>query len=199
EAFTTMLGQRAEDLIGTPGIDAVHPDDRRYARSQLVKLVDRTTDRVTLDVRFPRADGETVWTRFTVWHVLDPDGEPLYYASDVTDVTEVRAAREAEERAHRQLRFLLERSADAVVVLDADGQITYVSPASEHVFGRAASAVVGQHVGGSRAREQQGGDRGEALQLLVGRRHGAQLQPQPPPAMPVAPRAPSRTSNTWFM
>jgi diguanylate cyclase (GGDEF)-like protein/PAS domain S-box-containing protein len=148
EAFTTLLGRPAEDLIGTAGIDAVHPDDRQRARAQLLKLVNRTTDRVTLDVRFPRPDGETVWTRFTVWYVLDPDGEPLYYAADVTDVTEVRAAREAEERAHRQLRFLLERSADAVVVLDADGQITYVSPASERVFGRAASTVVGQHVTG---------------------------------------------------
>jgi diguanylate cyclase (GGDEF)-like protein/PAS domain S-box-containing protein len=146
EAFATMLGRPADDLIGTAGIDAVHPDDRQHARAQLVKLVNRTTDRVTLDVRFPRPDGETLWTRFTVWHVLDPDGEPRYYAADVTDVTEVRAAREAEERAHRQLRFLLERSADAVVVLDADAQITYISPASERVFGRAASTVVGQHV-----------------------------------------------------
>ena len=148
EAFTTMLGRQAEELIGTAGIDAVHPDDRQHARAELVKLVNRTTDRVTVDVRFLRPDDEIVWTRFTVWHVLDPDGEPLYYAADVTDVTEVRAAREAEDRAHRQLRFLLERSADAVVVLDAGGQISYISPASERVFGRAASTVVGQHVAG---------------------------------------------------
>ncbi|HEV2309506.1 MAG TPA: PAS domain S-box protein [Acidimicrobiia bacterium] len=148
EAFTTMLGRDAEDLIGTAGIDAVHPDDRKHARTQLSKLVDRTTDRVTLDVRFLRPDGGFVWTRFTVWHVLDPDGEPLYYAADVTDVTEVRAAREAEERAHRQLRFLLERSADAVLVLDADAQITYISPASEHVFGRTVDALLGQPVAG---------------------------------------------------
>ncbi len=148
EAFTTMLGRDAEDLIGTAGIDAVHPDDRRHARSQLTTLVNRTTDRVTLDVRFLRPSAEIVWTRFTVWYVLDPDGAPLYYAADVTDVTEVRAAREAEERAHHQLRFLLERSADAVVVLDADGQVTYISPASEHVFGQSAGTVVGQHVAG---------------------------------------------------
>lgn len=146
EAFTTMLGRAAEDLVGTAGIDAVHPDDRKHARARLATLVNRTTDRVTLDVRFLRPDGDIVWTRFTVWHVLDPDGEPLYYAADVTDVTEVRAAREAEERAHRQLGFLLEQSADAVVVLDANGQVTYISPASEHVFGQTASSVVGQHV-----------------------------------------------------
>jgi diguanylate cyclase (GGDEF)-like protein/PAS domain S-box-containing protein len=148
EAFTTMLSRTAEELIGTAGIDTVHPDDRQHARAQLIQLVNRTTDRVTLDVRFLRADGDIVWTRFTVWQVLDPDGAPQYYAADVTDVTEVRAAREAEERAHRELRFLLERSADAVVVLDGEGQITYMSPASERVFGRPARAFVGEYVAG---------------------------------------------------
>ncbi len=148
EAFTTMLGRPAEELVGRAGIDAVHPEDRERVRGELAQLADRVTDRVTVDVRFPRPDGETLWTRFTVWHVLDPDGAPLYYAADVTDVTEVRAAREAEERAHRQLRFLLERSADAVVVLDSTGQITYMSPASQEVFGRPAPTFLGRHVTG---------------------------------------------------
>ena len=148
EAFTTMLGRPAEELVGRAGIDAVHPEDRERVRGELAHLADGVTDRVTVDVRFPRPDGETLWTRFTVWRVLDPDGAPLYYAADVTDVTEVRAAREAEERAHRELRFLLERSADAVVVLDATGQITYMSPASQEVFGRPAPTFLGQHVTG---------------------------------------------------
>ena len=143
DALSTLLGRPAAELLGTAGIDAVHPDDRERVRAELGRLGDGRTDRVTVDVRFLHPGGDTVWTRFTVWHVLDDDGTALHFAADVTDVTEVRAARDAEERAHRELRVLLERSADLIVVLDAEARMTYLSPAGERLFGRRGEDAVG--------------------------------------------------------
>ena len=143
DTLSTMLGRPAAELFGTAGIDAVHPDDRERVRAELGRLGDGRTDRVTVDVRFLHPGGDTVWTRFTVWRVLDDDGAQLYFAADVTDVTEVRAARDAEERAHRELRVLLERSADLIVVLDAEGRLTFLSPAGERLFGRHGEDAVG--------------------------------------------------------
>jgi diguanylate cyclase (GGDEF)-like protein/PAS domain S-box-containing protein len=134
-AFCRMVGREPEDLIGRPGTDIVHPDDRDHVRSTLARLRAREVDSVTVENRYVRPDETSVWARFTVWFVLDDDGHPSHFASDVTDVTEVRAARDAEDRARRGFEALIEQSSDIITVLDADGSWRSSSGAGTRLLG----------------------------------------------------------------
>jgi diguanylate cyclase (GGDEF)-like protein/PAS domain S-box-containing protein len=100
-------------------------------------------DRVTGDVRFLRADRNTVWGRFTVWYVRGADREPLYFATDVTDVTEQVKAEAERDAAEQRLTALLEHSSDLIIVLDAEGRVTDRSPATKSLSGLPASETMG--------------------------------------------------------
>ena len=121
EAFAQMVRRDADSLIGSRGLDVIHPDDRDGVRSELANLRAGVIDSKTVEARFIRSDGETVWARFTVWLVFDDDGRPTHYGSDVTDITEVHAARDAEDRARRGFEALVERSSEIITVLETDG------------------------------------------------------------------------------
>jgi hypothetical protein len=56
-------------------------------------------------------------------------------------------------------------------------------------------AVIGQHIGGGGAHQEQRRDHRKPTHCAMYRRPHHQLQPQPPPALPVAPRDPSRVSR----
>jgi diguanylate cyclase (GGDEF)-like protein/PAS domain S-box-containing protein len=135
EAFARMVGRDANSLIGTRGSDVIHPDDRARVRAELASLSARAVDSTTVETRFIRSDGDTVWARFTVWLGFDDDGEPTHFGSDVTDVTEVRAARDAEDRVRRGFEALVEHSSDIITVLEPDGTWRSSSAAGSRLLG----------------------------------------------------------------
>ncbi len=141
--FAAMLGSRPEDLRGRDGIDLVHPDDQRRVRAELARLVAGDVDRATVNTRFVRPDGATVWVRFTVWHVYGDDGQPLYFATDAVDVTEQLTAAAELAAGEEWLRALLEHSSDLIIVLDADLRVSYLSSAAESLVGLPASETMG--------------------------------------------------------
>ncbi|HSO96572.1 MAG TPA: PAS domain S-box protein [Acidimicrobiia bacterium] len=121
DAFVRMVHRDADALIGTLGIDLVHPEDQQRVRDELAVLGAGGAESATVETRLVRPDGEIVWVRFTVWLVVGDDGRITHYGSDVTDITEVRAARDAEDRARRDFEALVEQASDIITVLDADG------------------------------------------------------------------------------
>jgi diguanylate cyclase (GGDEF)-like protein/PAS domain S-box-containing protein len=135
EAFARMVGRDANSLIGNRSSDIIHPDDRARVRAELASLAARAVDSATVETRFIRFDGETVWARFTVWLGFDDDGEPTHFGSDVTDVTEVRAARDAEDRARHGYEALVEHSSDIITVLEPDGTWRSSSAAGSRLLG----------------------------------------------------------------
>jgi diguanylate cyclase (GGDEF)-like protein/PAS domain S-box-containing protein len=135
EAFARMVGRDVNSLIGTRGNDIIHPDDRARVRAELTALAARAVDSTTVETRFIRSDGATVWARFTVWLAFDDDGEPTHFGSDVTDVTEVRAAQDAEDRARHGFEALVEHSSDIITVLEPDGTWRSSSAAGSRLLG----------------------------------------------------------------
>ena len=73
-----------------------------------------------------------------------PDGEPLYYEGAVEDVTAEKRVRAALAHSEARFRALVQRSSDLVVVLDAAGRLSYVSPASRPLLGLEPDAVTGR-------------------------------------------------------
>ncbi|WP_116813264.1 response regulator [Steroidobacter cummioxidans] len=45
------------------------------------------------------------------------------------------------------IKFLIEKSTDGIIVVDAEGVVLSANPAAEHIFGRPAQALIGTHIG----------------------------------------------------
>jgi signal transduction histidine kinase/CheY-like chemotaxis protein len=46
-----------------------------------------------------------------------------------------------------EVRFLVEKNADGILVVDADGIVLFANPAAEEIFGRSAEALIGSPIG----------------------------------------------------
>lgn len=150
-----VLGYAPADVLGTPVIDFVHPDDRALAVDNLgdaligVELVDPTM------LRIRHADGSWRWFDIVGGMLADrPELAPAQLALHLRDVTHRhehdlerdRARTEAEEAlrlSEERHRALLRHSTDSIVVIDTSGRIEQVNP-DRGLFGpRPPEQVVG--------------------------------------------------------
>lgn len=85
---------------------------------------------------------ERIWVRENAHVVRDAAGQPLYYEGTVEDITDFRAAQQALLTSERRFRALTERSLVLTVICDAQGELSYVSPASRTMLGVEPAALL---------------------------------------------------------
>jgi len=151
DALCRILGRSEAGLIGTTFQAITHADDLDADLALLERVVAGEIGRYRMEKRYVAADGGVITCQLDVALVRDTDGRPLHFVSQVQDVTEqnrvveaLERAAAAERKAHAQARLdnarlagFLEHATDVVYVTDADGFVTYASPATEKLFGRA--------------------------------------------------------------
>ena len=167
DAACTLLGRRAEELVGEAWDDVVHPEERELARAARARIVSSgpETHRAERRVMWP-SGGERQLLVTTV-RVVDEDGE----ARSLSTFEDVTAAREIEGRLlhaamHDSLtglpnrRLLLEQLTQALARSEADGRdvavlfldldhIKRVNDSLGHEAGDALLAAVAANLAGA--------------------------------------------------
>lgn len=129
----------AEQLIGTPAIARVHPDDRATVLARIRGQVARGSKAPLLVERLLRLDGSTFWCEVQGIPLQD-DAQELTVMVVMRDITEKLRS----EAKMRQLATAVENTAEVVMISDAEACIEYVNPAFERMTGYTAAEVVGQ-------------------------------------------------------
>ena len=137
-----ILGYPAEDWVSTPGFWSNHLDP--VDRERIVAL-SRTAaaqgEDYELEYRMLAVDGRTVWLRDKVRVLKDAEDRPRQLRGVMLDVTQAKHAEE--ERA--RLSLAVEQAAEAILITDPEGSISYVNPAFERVTGYGRSEVIGKN------------------------------------------------------
>jgi diguanylate cyclase (GGDEF)-like protein/PAS domain S-box-containing protein len=139
-ASRTVLGFEPDALIGTYGIDLVHPDDR----ARLVESWQRTSGAVTsFTMRMRHADGQFRWIETTA-HVLPADGDrPLQMITAHRDVSDRVKAERARDTAVRMFELAMRHATIGVAWRRRDGTLSRVNPALCRILGREPDELVG--------------------------------------------------------
>lgn len=101
QAFAQMLGLPPEQLLGRDLSSLSHPGDRAAERAHVQQVLAGVGARFTLEKRYLRADGQTIWAVLDAVLVRLPSGEPDQFVAQVRDSTESRM--QSEMLAHRAL------------------------------------------------------------------------------------------------
>jgi diguanylate cyclase (GGDEF)-like protein/PAS domain S-box-containing protein len=136
-----VYGFSAAEVLGAHHATIV-PDDRLVEAEQLVVAAASGTSINNLLTVRRRKDGTHIDVVVTTSPLYDSTGAVIGVSEIAGDVTELIEARDAVARSEERFRSLVHRSSDVAFVLDAQGVITYASPAVER-FGYTVDEVLG--------------------------------------------------------
>jgi two-component system sensor histidine kinase UhpB len=119
-SLTRLLGYSESELLALSFQEITHPDDLDLDLAHVRRLLDGEISDYTLDKRYRRRDGGTIWVSLSVSLVRDDDGQPVHFISQIQDISD-RQAR-LHELQRRALTDRLTRLVDrAVLAREAAG------------------------------------------------------------------------------
>ena len=97
-------------------------------------------------VRRKRKDGAILELSLSTAPLRDAQGKITGVIEIFADLTEGQKADEMIRQREARLKLILEQALDAVITMDADGQITGWNPQAERIFGWASNEVLGRRM-----------------------------------------------------
>jgi two-component system, cell cycle sensor histidine kinase and response regulator CckA len=138
-AACRLWGRTEDELVGSPGPQLVHPDDRDEAARGIRQLLVCGVAEVRVERRYVQPSGTVIWAEMVTQAVRAPDGAPLYLRSVLVDVTERKRA----EEARSWLEEVVQSSQDAIIGTTLKGVILNWNSGAERIFGYTAEELVG--------------------------------------------------------
>lgn len=147
-----IVGYDRSQLLGMRFQDITHPDDLAAGVARLRRLEEGEIDSYSIEKRYVRKEGDSVWVNLTVSR-LPVEGEEGAFIAVVEDISrrkeaEARLVRENDARdlERRRLRAVLDLLPVGVWIADAQGRITDANPAAAAVWdGRAPYSAAAGH------------------------------------------------------
>ena len=87
-----------------------HPDDTFLQQETRKPLNNKETTHVSMEKRYLRKDGRTIWVNASWNRRWDPDGKGFEEVNSIEDITELKKAEKELRRKEAQLRFIFEAS-----------------------------------------------------------------------------------------
>lgn len=139
--LTETMGWAPEEVLGTPALEYVHPDDRDLAARSLVAAMAGETPEDPVTVRARCRDGSWRWFEAVGADLTSSDvvNGFVLCLRDVTHRQEVELARRVSDD---RLRALVAHTAEGILGLSVDGVIAFAHPDSD-VLGHAVEDLVG--------------------------------------------------------
>ncbi|MGH9280534.1 MAG: PAS domain S-box protein, partial [Acidimicrobiales bacterium] len=145
-ALCTMLGRRADELLGRRDQEFTHLEDRQSDVDAAWRILRGEIHTWQCEKRFLRPDGSVVWTIANLTFLRDDDGNPLSWVGQFQDITARKALEVTLLERERRTREILETAHEAFMSIDRQGCVTDWNPAAEATFGWARDEILGRSV-----------------------------------------------------
>jgi PAS domain S-box-containing protein len=143
EAGLRLMGaEKAEDLIGKPILDFVHPDYREVVKAREFQRPGEERDAPPLEEKFIRIDGSLVDVEVTSIPITFQGRRAMQVV--VRDITAHKQAAEAVRKSEAQFRQVWENARDGMRLLDEKGTIIMVNDAYCRLMGLGREQLEGK-------------------------------------------------------
>ena len=124
----------------------VAPKHRQELQAYLDKVIEH---KLQFDLEYciiRHSDSQTRWVHHKGPTQIEVDGNTLTLVGTVQDITDRKLIQEALRESEDQFRTIAASAQDAIIMMDADGAISFWNPAAEAIFGYTAQEVLGQNL-----------------------------------------------------
>lgn len=130
-----VTGRTAEELSATPITALTHPEDLERERPLLEAVRDGRSTGYTLETRYVRPDGETVWVNLSASLGPARPGKAPYCVLVVEDITTRKVAERDLRNSEARFRKSIQSSPVPVLLHDEEGRILMISTSWTEVTG----------------------------------------------------------------
>ena len=141
-AYCTITGYTEADLRAADLDTLIHPDDLALHKQKLLALKTAEIADFTIEERYIRHDGSSVWVENSICVIRDEKGRPTHLVKLTNDISERKEAERALRESEEQHRDLVENSHELICTHDLSGKILSVNRAASELFGYEPSALV---------------------------------------------------------
>jgi PAS domain S-box-containing protein len=142
-----MTGYHQAEFESDPGLlwRIIHPEDRARWDAHHTQPTAAASP-TELEFRIVHRDGGEHWVGHCCQPIFDAAGKFLGRRGSNRDITDRQLLSDALRLSERRFRALTENAAEMITILDADGRITYESPAVERVLGYPMNHLIGRNI-----------------------------------------------------
>jgi PAS domain S-box-containing protein len=142
-AARTMVGAKsAEDLVGRPILDLIHPDFHKIVLERVKDYLIESDNLPLIEEKFVKLDGTVIDVEVQSASIIY-GGEPALLVS-MRDISERKRSDEALRESEALFRAVSESAHDGIVTADSSGNIIKWNGGAESIFGYTEVEVVGQ-------------------------------------------------------
>ena len=142
--YSNYFNTTAEKLIGSNLFLLIPESEREFVQNKYLSL-NLKNPFITYEYKIIDADGKVTWQRWTDRALFNEQGDVVEYQSIGEDITESKQAEQQVAESESRFRALIANTGDLIVVIDAQGVITFASPSSELIFGYKPEEAVGKN------------------------------------------------------
>ena len=148
EGARQIYGYAPEEIIGKENIEVFFPKGFIEA-GKLPQLISEliSKERVSYEGEKVRKDGSRFPAQVLLTLTKDKNSKVVGFIEIVQDLTESKRAEEVLQLSEANLRKIIEKNADCIIIVDRNGMVRFVNPAAEALFGRKAEELIGELFG----------------------------------------------------
>jgi PAS domain S-box-containing protein len=144
-AAVKMLGAgSAQDLVGKPILDLVHPDFRSLVQARVQNFADGGAVTPLSEQKLLKLDGTTIDVEVQGASIVF-DGEPAVHAA-LHDITERKRAEEALIAREERFRNLFEGASDGIMILTPAGKLVAVNASFARMHGYSVEEMLSMNL-----------------------------------------------------
>ena len=140
-----LFGYSAHEMIGQPIYIIVPPERRTELASSMRRVTEKQRIEHFESVR-RRKDGQLIDVSVTISPVKDATGKIVGASTIARDITARKHMEEQLRQSEQRFRALIEQSADAIVLIDTQGRVLYISPSTTRILGYMPEELIGRKV-----------------------------------------------------
>jgi len=143
----TVYGYTSRELIAELKHEEqiYHPSDWPLLQNMIVKL--KNGEQVTARYRIIDKDKQVRWLESKVTPTVFENGQVTRVDGITRNVTKAKAAEDKLKESEQRFRELLENSDDMIMISDANGEITYLSPNLTKILGYQPEEFTADNIG----------------------------------------------------
>lgn len=143
QKYCDLIGYTPEELKERTFQSLTHPDDLSFNLDMWREMVEGKLRSLSMEKRYVRKDGESVWVHLTITPLWAPGEPPDHHVTIVEDITQRKLAEQQLRESEERFRQLCESAPVGIYLTNAQGQAVYANPRAGEIVGIAPHAALG--------------------------------------------------------